>query len=309
MVTASLTASPTTLIEDEGTVLTFTLSLDEPPPAEGLTVTVIPGIVGIEALLVFNIAGLAATGGVPEAGSIPGSFNFTFLEQTGTINLPIFDDDESDPAFNGLRTAVFSLQESPDYDIDQNAGSVTLTYADTADQLPNDPGEPNEPDEPNIFNGTSGPDRIRGENTDDEINGLGGRDILIGRGGDDEISGGAGRDTIRGGAGADTIFGDGGRDTIRGGGGNDTLYGGAGSDTIIGNGGRDIYVLENRPGRDTFRNFRGQDRLGLSNGLTFDDLTFLDRGNNTLIRADNRPLALVLGTQPDDFTESDFVDV
>ncbi|NER00079.1 MAG: calcium-binding protein [Cyanothece sp. SIO2G6] len=302
--TVSLSASPTTLIETEGTSLTFTLSLDQAPPAGGLTVTVAPDptseVQGTEALGVFDFNALIPTGGIPSPGSSLGSFDFTFTAQTATLTLPIFDDpDDSDGILDGLRTAVFSLQESSNYQINPDAGSVQLTYADTADQVSGDSG----------FEGTSGSDRIRGSSTDDEISGLGGRDTLIGGGGNDEISGGGGRDNIRGSGGNDALSGDGGRDTLRGGGGNDTLFGGGGSDLIIGNGGRDIYVLENRGGTDTFRGFRSQDRLGLSNGLTFDDLVFVTRGNNTLIRAGNRSLAIVLGAQPDDFTESDFVDV
>ncbi|MEB3358055.1 MAG: calcium-binding protein [Synechococcales bacterium] len=320
MPTVSLSASPTILIEEEETLLTFTLSLDEAPPSGGLTVTVVPDIPGLQALGVFDFAALVPAGGIPSPGSILGSFDFTFIAQTGTLTLPIFNDDDSDPAFNGLRTVVFSLLESPDYDINPDAASVRLTYADTADQVP-------EPQPDNSFEGTSEGDLIRGRGTNDEINGLEGRDTLIGRGGDDEISGGSGRDTIRGGGGADIISGgggrdtirggggadiisgDGGRDTLRGGGGNDTLSGGGGRDTVIGNGGSDIYVLDDRGGRDTFRGFTGQDRLGLSNGLAFGELTFIDRGNNTLINAGNRSLAIVLGSQPDDFTASDFVNV
>jgi hypothetical protein len=75
-------------------------------------------------------------------------------------------------------------------------------------------------------------------------------------------------DVINGQGGNDTIRGLSGDDTIRGGTGNDILDGGSGINQLWGNSGSDTFVLS-YPGRSYVNDFTiGEDRIGLSNGLS-----------------------------------------
>ena len=307
MPVVSFSATPTALIETERTVLTFRFTLDQAPGPEGVRVTVTGD--RPQSLTQLNLFDIDLTGGEDIEGDFDFSgFDVTLTRQNATISVPIFDDDETDPAFNGLREVTYTLQNSPNYTVNTDAKDVTILFADTVDQIPT-PNPPTSPG-PNVIEGTGGRDRLEGTAGRDEIIGKGGRDTLLGLGGADTLSGGAGRDILEGGAGRDTLEGGGGNDRLRGGGGRDMLYGGGGRDTIIGNGGRDIFVLEQRPGRDIFRDFKdGRDRLGLSSGLSLDDLTIVAQGQNTLIRAGGNALAIVRGVRAERITKADFVDV
>ncbi|NEQ98545.1 MAG: hypothetical protein F6K30_17795 [Cyanothece sp. SIO2G6] len=308
MPVVSFSATPTTLIESEGTVLTFQFILDAAPPAGGVTVTVNGDLVSnLNALDLFAIE--VSGGEFPVGDFLFSGFDFTITSQNATISVPIFDDDDTDPDFNGLRNVTYTLQDSPNYTVDANASNVTITFADDPSLVP-DPDPDPDPGTGNVIEGTGQSDRLEGTNASDEIRGQGGRDTLLGLGGTDTLLGGGGRDNLNGGDGRDLLFGEGGKDRINGGGGRDTLYGGGGADIISGQGGRDIFVLEQRPGRDTFRDFNDrQDRLGLSNGLSFENLTIVDQGRNTLIRVGGNALAILRGIEANAITEADFVDV
>ena len=142
----------------------------------------------------------------------------------------------------------------------------------------------------NEINGTPDDDRLIGTAKNDVINGFGGNDKLIGR---------AGNDTLKGGSG---------RDNLRGAGGDDILIGGNGFDLLTGNQGRDIFVLELNRGRDIIRDFKdGVDSLGLSDGLSFEDLDIVGRGNSTLIRYDNTTLASLSHVNAHTIGAEDFV--
>jgi Ca2+-binding RTX toxin-like protein len=66
-----------------------------------------------------------------------------------------------------------------------------------------------------------------------------------------------------------------GGDILIGGSGNDFIDGGLGNDVLIGELGNDIFVLKRGTGRDSISDFRlCIDKLGLADGLTFEDLTF-----------------------------------
>ena len=55
--------------------------------------------------------------------------------------------------------------------------------------------------------------------------------------------------------------------------GNDTLIGGQGNDSLTGGAGNDLFVLDPATGVDAIADFQvGQDRLGLSGGLRFEQL-------------------------------------
>ena len=87
------------------------------------------------------------------------------------------------------------------------------------------------------------------------------------------IDGTSYNDTIYGGFGGDVINGGAGADVINGGEGDDTINGGVGEDTIIWNLGDDLDTV-------TFSNI---DHLKFGEGITFDDLTFYEEGNNLKI--------------------------
>nr|WP_242025486.1 S8 family serine peptidase [Leptolyngbya sp. FACHB-36] len=109
------------------------------------------------------------------------------------------------------------------------------------------------------------------DNSNDVINGQGGNDVIDGLSGNDLLRGNVGDDTLQGGA------------------GNDTLRDGLGQDVLIGGSGGDVFVLAPSAGTDWIVDFSlsQPDRLGLANGLTFDQITIAQgtgaNANNTLI--------------------------
>jgi len=79
-------------------------------------------------------------------------------------------------------------------------------------------------------------------------------------------------DVINGQGGNDVLTGLSGNDVLRGGAGNDTLIGGLGSDYLTGNAGFDTFMLS-MGGASIVSDFTlGEDFIGLSDGLTFDQL-------------------------------------
>ncbi|NET49732.1 MAG: hypothetical protein F6K09_13650, partial [Merismopedia sp. SIO2A8] len=77
---------------------------------------------------------------------------------------------------------------------------------------------------------------------------------------------------------------------------------GEGEDLLTGNAGEDVFVLTTGNGTDTITDFVvGEDLLGLSGGLTFEQLTITQgTGNNvndTLIFEDGKQLAIVNGVE------------
>ncbi|TVQ17989.1 MAG: alkaline phosphatase [Leptolyngbya sp. DLM2.Bin15] len=170
-----------------------------------------------------------------------------------------------------------------------------------------------------IIFGLGGNDTILGGAGNDRLFGDAGNDVLNGGAGDDILRGGDGKDTLIGGRGNDRLLGDDGNDRLEGGAGNDVLNGGAGNDILIGGrgndrliggAGRDTFVISRGDGRDVVVDFeRGTDRIGLSGRLSFADLSLIQRGRNTLIRAGQENLMVVNGISPDDLRQRDFVSV
>lgn len=158
----SLTTDTTTLIEDEGTQVTFTFNVEN-LPEDGLTVALgayRPGDSGTDlldrALGDFDLNPFS----LPPVTGIDGrlfGFNgnsgvdFTINAETATITLPIFDDVDIPPDAPGgnantdvgveeqvWRLIDFSLANPPfdtvdSYDVAEGAGEVTLTLRDTAE--------------------------------------------------------------------------------------------------------------------------------------------------------------------------------
>jgi Ca2+-binding RTX toxin-like protein len=171
------------------------------------------------------------------------------------------------------------------------------------------------------LNGTFGDDALYGRGGNDEIFGGEGVNTLLGEDGNDLIYGGSQTDYINGGNGNDVIYVPGGNNTIYGGAGNDFIYSGSGDDLILagaGNdriflgGGNDIVVLQINKGVDRIHDFQvGQTTLGLSGGLTFENLAIAQMGNDTLIKFANtgEDLARLNGVQASSIGSSSFVNV
>lgn len=169
----------------------------------------------------------------------------------------------------------------------------------------------------NQITGDSDPNLIIGLDGNDVLTGLGDQDVLSGGNGNDKLKGGEdndfltgddGDDALQGDRGDDLLFGGNDRDTLIGGEGDDVLIGGNDRDNLVGGRGEDIFGLSEQVGRDIIRDFEnGEDRLGLSNGLDFDDLDIIQRGNNTVIKSGSSQLAILRGVDANVITESDFV--
>jgi Ca2+-binding RTX toxin-like protein len=189
----------------------------------------------------------------------------------------------------------------------------------------------------------SNKDNVIGTETPDYINGNQGADSINGIGGDDTLFGGQGSDQIDGGADNDLIYGDNENDIVEGGEGNDTLYGGSRRDILIGGAGDDILagdagqdILTGEVGNDTFvladgeaaaislqvadviTDFSAGDKIGLTDGLTFANLTLesislslnsAEPITATALKVGENYLGIVAGFVPESLTADAFVSV
>lgn len=155
--------------------------------------------------------------------------------------------------------------------------------------------------------GSRGQDTLTGTSDDDTLLGLGGNDTMRGLAGNDEMQGGVGRDAMAGSGGDDLMMGGRGADTLRGFAGADTLMSGFGSDVINAGAGNDVIVLERGTGVDQIRGFRrGQDRLGLADGIRFNRLSIEATEQGALVSLSNDPLALLSGVNANSLRRGDF---
>ncbi|MGB3759988.1 MAG: hypothetical protein WBA07_27040 [Rivularia sp. (in: cyanobacteria)] len=129
-----------------------------------------------------------------------------------------------------------------------------------------------------------------------DLNSGNGKDPLFGTPGDDNLNGGNGKDTLNGGAGNDTLVG---------GNGADNLTGGLGDDILTGGKGGDIFILAVGEGTDTITDFGdGPDAIGLTGGLTFNDLSF--SGNDIIVTGSNEILAILTDVDTTTLSSSNF---
>ena len=136
-----------------------------------------------------------------------------------------------------------------------------------------------------VLLGDLGEDSLNGDAGDDLLFGNDGNDILSGGTDNDELNGGTGRDLLNGGAGNDIIFGNEDNDTLVGDAGDDLLHGGLGNDILQGGLGNDKFAIAVGNGSDIIKDFQdGLDKIGLSSGLLFTQLTVSGLGTNTFIR-------------------------
>ena len=135
----SLTTEPELLIESENTVANIDLSLDAPPPAEGVTVTVLA-----DEILEFELGSIEVSGGeivVPPVASDLFGFTVNLTEQDATVSLTVQDDGR----IEGSEEVIFTLEEptfNETYQVDPLADSGTFTIIDTPEDL--NPEPPNE---------------------------------------------------------------------------------------------------------------------------------------------------------------------
>lgn len=194
-----------------------------------------------------------------------------------------------------------------------------------------------------VINGNGGNDYLYGEQGNDSINGGQGFDTireradvnftltntqLTGNGSDTltsieramlkggnsankiDASGFSGSTFIYARAGNDTLLGGSGNDYLKGDKGDDLINGGAGNDKLFGGSGKDTFVLSTLIGKDTIYDFEnGVDSLGLSDGLTFNDLDIQANGNNTNILFGNQILATLNRVDSSLIEQSDFTTV
>ncbi|MBF2050492.1 cadherin-like domain-containing protein [Leptolyngbya sp. NK1-12] len=119
------TANPTTLIEDQKTTFTLTFTLDQLPPSEGLLVSIdsdIPRALAELDVFAAEFSGVRLTGANADASGL----TLRITQQTATITLPVFDDDQPE----GTELFTYTIQPSSSYTVDPNAASVTLTILD-----------------------------------------------------------------------------------------------------------------------------------------------------------------------------------
>ncbi|NEP92076.1 MAG: hypothetical protein F6K25_05365 [Okeania sp. SIO2G4] len=90
------------------------------------------------------------------------------------------------------------------------------------------------------------------------------------------------------------------------------LTGGLGDDTLTGGGGNDVFIYSQGDGTDIITDFEvNNDKLGLSNGLTFSELTIENAGTSTEVKVTltNEVLTVLEGVIANDITSSDFITV
>ncbi|NES03976.1 MAG: calcium-binding protein [Okeania sp. SIO2F4] len=118
-------------------------------------------------------------------------------------------------------------------------------------------------------------------------------DELIGTPGNNFISGHRQDDLIPGGDGNDLLYGGKGNDTVDGGPGIDLIGGHRGDDVLIGGTGGDRFDFAANHGNDIIVDFEdGIDAIGLGDGLSFEQLTISQIGNDTRISVDEFSITL-----------------
>jgi len=224
----------------------------------------------------------------------------------------------NDNLFGGEFKDIFNGNQDNDF-MDGHKGDDLLFGGKGNDILLGGLGE-------DLIFGNEGNDSISGQENNDLISGNRGNDFIDGGKGNDILSGGKAEDLILGSQGNDTLFGELGDDTLCGGAGddflsgnenndlidgcegNDTIYGGEendtllgcvgddflsgelGNDSLIGGLGNDTFVLGVVSGFDIISDFvQGQDFIGLSGGLSFDQLDISQDNNSALIKLKGSP--------------------
>ena len=133
-----VTATPTTLVESEQTVLTLTFTTEGDIPAEGLVVLLEGAPRSIAEFDVnasnprdpedtITLDGPVATGGnIVGTDEVAGALFFRITEPTATLSVEVFDDDVAE----GEEILDFELIDGEAYSVDPGASSLSLTIND-----------------------------------------------------------------------------------------------------------------------------------------------------------------------------------
>jgi ELWxxDGT repeat protein len=183
--------------------------------------------------------------------------------------------------------------------VDSAGGNDTIDGGDGDDRLTSNAGN-------NSLIGGNGKDIILGGNGKDVSTGKSGDDTLIGGIGNDFLDGGNNKDILLGEDGEDSLIGGAGDDILIGEGGDDILDGNAGFDILTGGDGADVFVIRLGAETDIVVDFdSASDRLGLADGLQFNDLTF----SGQTILSGEEVLASLNGISTDQLTSRIFIEV
>ncbi|MEG4149406.1 CAP domain-containing protein [Microcoleus sp. Pol12B5] len=240
----------------------------------------------------------------------------TLVSITSPIPNAIGDGSPTTAPKNTASGGNYFLSDSADSQIPTNAAGLPIFALSGKDNI----------------TGGEGADSINGMQGADTINGTGGNDSLSGGKESDSIDGGVGNDFISGNNDNDRLIGSDGNDTIRGGkeddvliGGNadDLLAGDRGQDMLTGGGGNDTFILAGGLSAsatlisaDLIVDFAAGDKIGLTDGIGFANLTFesvslqLDGGASvasTAIKSGSNYLGIVQGVSQSQLTSSVFV--
>lgn len=226
------------------------------------------------------------------------------LNVTGTTNGTIASIDQDARLVTFTPTAGFSGTASFNYTLTDAGGLVSNTATVTV-EVGSVISTSNRSQD---IQGNNGNDIISSGSGRDRIQGFGGSDWISGNNDNDTLEGGDGNDSLFGGNGYDHLLGGNGSDYLLGGNGQDTLDGGNGADIMTGGDGRDRFVLTATAGGDTFTDFIDTvDRIALSGGLSFEQLTIAASGDNTAILLGGTTLATLTGVSVSSITSADFV--
>ncbi|MEL6351883.1 MAG: Ig-like domain-containing protein [Cyanobacteria bacterium J06627_28] len=139
--TVGVTASETTLIEDEQTRTTITFTTEGDIPPEGLLVQLRGPVRSIAEFDVNGtnntqprlsedelvLAGPVVTGGnIAGTDEVAGSVFFRITEATSSIDVAVFDDDVAE----GIENFTFSLVDGEDYEVDTANSGIDITIED-----------------------------------------------------------------------------------------------------------------------------------------------------------------------------------
>lgn len=151
-------------------------------------------------------------------------------------------------------------------------------------------------------------DFLYGQEGDDFLFGDNDNDVLCGGNGKDFLNGNRGDDTLFSGEGNDILHGGKENDILNGGNGDDVLWGDLGNDTLIGGAGRDILVFREGDGVNLVVDFEvGIDRIGLAEGLTFEQLSITEGTGVTNISVGGELLVILNNVEATMITQSDIV--
>ncbi|GFE67446.1 pre-peptidase C-terminal domain-containing protein [Chroococcus sp. FPU101] len=291
-----ISIEPTELMEGDSLTLTLNI-VDGVIPEGGLEVNVASDVfASLGEFVVFEdgeflpiYEGFAAQ---PEPNADASGFIAVMTENTATITLDVFDDGPNE----GVETFTYSLLDGEIYGVDPEASAVTITIDD------GDEG---------VFNGTIEDDQFDAGVTPEGFNGS--NDLVFAGAGDDLIdtSNGLGNNRLYAQSGNDTLF-VGSNDRAFGGSGNDIFYLLGSNSTISGGTGEEQFWLasaEYPESANTITDFEnGVDVLGIGGlGLSFDDLSFTQQGNNTLIVSGEQEIAKLLGINTNQLSADNFV--